>query len=168
MSEILKTMFCTLWNKSESMQNLLKSKNPRTMVAAHSQPLSLENRPMSEENQLKSKNPETMAGHSQALSFENRPMSEILKTILMIPAFAALFAFLLVINGIFLRGHNKPVLIDMPRTHYLDQLYFLRNESVGISPETQTAGNYYQLANVKPISACPHLLAASGKIQNLS
>jgi hypothetical protein len=136
----------------------------------HLNPVPVENRPMSEtlktqhpsilwtkivsfKNQLKSKNPKTNDDQCNPVSFENRPMSEILKTILMILVIVLLSILLFLKIGIFLRGPYKPVLIDMPSSHYPDPLYRLKNESVGISTETNFAREQYVYTITKPISA---------------
>jgi hypothetical protein len=166
----------------KSFLNQPMSKNLKA-CENHLNPVSVENRLMSEtlktkpssiqcneivsfKNQLQSKNPKTNDHQSQSLSLENRPKSEILKTILMIPVIVLVSILLFLKNGIFLRGLYKPVLIDMPGPHNPEPLYRLKNQSVGISTETNFAGKQYAYTITDPISAYAHLLVTSGKTEN--
>ncbi|HLY71083.1 MAG TPA: hypothetical protein VKR53_15225, partial [Puia sp.] len=168
-----------LWNKIVSFKNQLRSNNPKTNDH-HNQSLFLANRPMSEpwktnmslilwnkivsfKNQLTSDNPMTVDDHRNPLSFENCPKSRTLKTILMIPVFVLLSIVLFRKNGIFSRDLYQPVLIDMPRPHDSKPSYRLKNQSVGISPETNFAGKQFMYPGTGPISALWHLLVTSEK-----
>jgi len=180
MSEILKSQnSITLWTMIVSLKNQLKSKNPMTNDH-HNQSLSLENRPMSKipknkmsltlwtkieslKNQLMSKNPKTNGDHRNPLSFENRLKSEILKTVLMIPVIVLLSILLFLKSGIFLRGLYRPVLIDMPKPYDPKPLYRLKNQSVGITAETNFALETVNLHNYRTNKCKPALIGSIGK-----